>query len=84
MQPPETLRHVSELLQQPSLRGVRLHKSLHTLTRENLSRIDRALGVDSNHVEPEELAAVLTHLTHVTHNLTRLPVQEPDLVVREI
>ena len=57
---------------------------LHPLTGENLARVDNAFGVNRNHMQPEELAAVFAHASHPAHYLAVLAVEEPDVVIRQI
>jgi hypothetical protein len=60
------------------------NESLDAFALENLAGVDDSFGVHGNHVEPEELAAVLAHAAHLTDDFAVVAVQEPDVVVGEI
>ena len=57
------------------------HEPLHPLPVENLAGIDVAFRIDGDHVQPEELAAVLAHATERAHDLAILAIEEPYVVV---
>ena len=60
------------------------YESLDAFALENFAGVDGSFGIHGNHVEPEELAAVLPHTPHLTNDFSVVTVQEPDVVVREI
>ena len=54
------------------------------LAGEHLTRIDGALRIDRDHMQPVELAAAIAHAPHLTHDLAILAIEEPDVIVRQI
>src|ERR1043166_9498471 len=60
------------------------NEPLPSLSLKDLAGIDVPLGVYCDHVQPEELAAVLTHASHLAQDLTVIAIQEPDMVVRKV
>jgi hypothetical protein len=58
------------------------HEPLHALAAEDFPRVDVALGVDRNHMQPVELACIFAHAAQLAHDLAIFAIQEPDVVVR--
>ena len=50
----------------------------------NLAGIDVAFRVDGNHMQPEELPAILARAAHLAYHLAVFSIEEPDAVVGEI
>ena len=73
-----------KLREQPASRAIGRHKSLQSLARENFARVDIALGVDGDHVQTEKLSGLIAHRAHAADDLTRVPIEEPDMVVRQV
>src|ERR1700688_3304533 len=57
-------------------------ETLHPLAIEHLTRIDVSFRMDGNHVESEDLPAVLSHAAERAHTFAVFAVEEPDVVVR--
>src|SRR5262245_41423187 len=60
------------------------NETLHALSAEYLTGIDVAARIHCDHVESEELAAVVTHATQRADNLAVIAVEKPNMVVRQI
>src|SRR5205085_10277510 len=60
------------------------NEALHSFARKNFARIDDALRIHADHVEPKELAAVLAHAAKRAENLAVIAIQKPDVIVRQI
>src|SRR5579864_6363570 len=57
---------------------------LYPLACEHFTGVDIAFGVGGDHVEPEELASVFAHASHLADDLAVLAVEEPDVVIGEV
>src|SRR2546430_2738176 len=68
-------------IERSGLRGVLAdeQEALHALAVEHLARIEIAFGIGGDHVQPEELAAVLTHAAQLSDRRTSLAIDEPDV-----
>src|SRR5439155_498344 len=73
-----------QLLEQLPLRTLGGHKPLDALAGEDLTGVDVALRIDGDHVKPEPLAAVFAHAAHLSDDPAVLPIQKPEVIVREI
>ena len=78
------LDYPRELIEMLATRTVGGDEPLHALTREHSASVDVPLRIGRDHVQPEELAAVLAHAAELTDHLARFPLEEPYVVVRKV
>ena len=60
------------------------NKPLHALALKDFASINVAFGIHSDHVKTKKLAAVFTHSAYLSHDCAVLPIQKPDMVVRQV
>src|ERR1044071_9676117 len=73
-------RRAQQLFHQLAARAVRRHEPLHALTRKHLAGVDVSHRIVGDHVQAEELPAVLDHASELTDHLARFALESTEIM----
>src|SRR5512144_3216754 len=77
-------RNPCELFEMLAPRAVGGNEPLDALAREDLTSVDVPPRIGRDHMQAEELSAVLAHAAKLTDHLARFTLEEPHVVVRKV